>query len=352
MRRLIHALAALILACCACAADFQITGSSSGSIAQLTVNAQVQVAPADTGTQGAVYVAAKLFGIWAFEKSDTSWAVWDGTSPPATYFQGTLGAHHIAVVNGLDLRAFPDVQFYVGYGRDFDDMVLGGKYASIATAPAGDLVGTWVIAPGGDAGDTFQFGNGLAIAGDGSFAYYAGCYVQGSYTIGGDTVTLAVQSSAPNPDPDHCTDGPAPGASLALQYVASGDALATYVNGQRGVWQRVPPPTGIPLGTWTTVSVSGTGDFGAGETLTLNADGSFTHIDSPDDVNGCTMTGRYSIAGNIISALATYQGPSPMGACTSRTPSGQSIRLIFSYDGSDLTLWHRRASATWQRTGS
>jgi hypothetical protein len=333
------------------AADFSITGSRSGTIKQLTVSADISVATADAGQPGVYFVAAKLFGIWVFKQSSGNWVVWSGGEIPP-YASGPLVSQTISVVSQLDLSAFPDVQFLVGYGLTLDDMLTKQKYALVGSAPTGALAGSWVIAPDGGGNDVFHFGSGLILGQDGSFTFLDDCYGSGSYTQTSDTITMTLQVFKPNPNPDKCGTPAFPvGTTLSVQYVVSGDSMATYLGNARGVWQRLSPPVNRPIGAWKLASRIGD-TYSAGETLTINADGSFTHVDGSDDPQGCVMTGSYTLQGNLLTATQASAVPTPTGTCAQPGLPGQTIALLFSYDASVLTTWHGNSMDTWVGSGN
>jgi hypothetical protein len=320
---------------------FTITGNSSGSLAQLSVGATLQAAPADAGKSGVIYVAAAVYGAWAFETANGGWTLWTGGPLPAPYFSGVLGAHNIAIVNQLDLRALPDVKFLVGYGLDAADMIAGQKYNLIAAAPSGALAGTWVVTSV-SGGDNFSLGEILVVGGDGSFIVIDDCYSAGSYAVSGDIFRASVQEFRANSEGNNCSNPQYPvGSIVPIQFSVSGDVAATYLGSTRAVWQRLAPPVGPPTGNWVLTSVSGGDAFSPGDSVFINADGSFTLIGNQTNTGGCTTTGTYSINGNLFSMTPQRSIlPSTGGSCQTPPVPGYPIVSAFTSNGSQLTIWH------------
>ena len=115
---------------------FSITGSPSGDTSSLTLSANVQVAPGDTGRTGVVYVAANVAGLWAFKGPAGNWALWSGGTFPPPYYSGPLGIHAIPLADRLDVSALAGTDVYVGYGTDQTDMIGSAKFARIYSVPA------------------------------------------------------------------------------------------------------------------------------------------------------------------------------------------------------------------------
>jgi hypothetical protein len=319
---------------------FSITGSSSGSLAQLSVGASLQVAPADVGQNGVIYVAAAVYGAWAFQSAGGGWSLWTGGPLPEPYFRGVLGAHTLTIVSGLDLRSLPDVKFLVGYGLDANDMIAGQKYQLIAAAPTGSLVGTWLATS--VSGGNFSLGQALVISADGRYINIDDCYSAGNYTLSGDIASASVLEFRANSDGNNCANPRYPvGSSMQMQFSASGDSLATYMNGGRAVWQRLPPPSGPPIGSWVLTSVSGGDAFSPGDSISINADGSFTLIGNLTNTGGCTTTGTYAIDGNLFTLVPQRSTlPSKGGSCQNPPTPGLAIVSAFTVSGNQLTFWH------------
>lgn len=319
---------------------FTITGNSSGSLAQLSVSAALQAAPADVGKNGVIYVAAAVYGAWAFEAANGGWTLWTGGPLPAPYFSGVLGSHSIAIVNQLDLRALPDVKFLVGYGLDAADMIAGQKYNLIAAAPSGSLAGTWVVTSV-SGGDNFSVGEILVVGGDGSFVVIDDCYSAGSYVVSGDIFRASVQEFRANSEGNNCSNPQYPvGSIVPIQFSVSGDVAATYLGSTRAVWQRLAPPLGPPTGNWVLTEVNGGDAFSPGDSVFINADGSFTLIGNLTNTGGCTTTGTYSINGNVFTMTPQRSVLPSGGSCRNPPVPGYPIVSAFTSNGSQLTIWH------------
>lgn len=112
--------------------------STSGTEDRPTVTASLQVADADAGQQGSIYLAAYVLDVWLVHDG-TSWQPWQGGALPA-YASGALADRSIEVARDLDATAFAGTQVYLGYGRDEADMFANGKFGLVHTvaAPVGE----------------------------------------------------------------------------------------------------------------------------------------------------------------------------------------------------------------------
>jgi len=108
--------------------------STSGTNERQTITASLQVADADAGQQGSIYLAAYAQGVW-FVHAGADWQPWLGGALPA-YASGMLTNRSIEVVRDLDAAAFAGTRVYLGYGRNETDMFANGKYALIHTVAA------------------------------------------------------------------------------------------------------------------------------------------------------------------------------------------------------------------------
>ncbi|MHB9118210.1 MAG: hypothetical protein ACYC2R_08030 [Burkholderiales bacterium] len=115
------------------ATGFSITASPSGGDGDLTLTAQVQVAPADNNQPGDVYTLANIYGQLFFKGANGAWSQWNGTASLPPYYSGALGSHTIPIFDHLNLNDFPGVKVYVGYGLNQDDMINNSKFAEIYT---------------------------------------------------------------------------------------------------------------------------------------------------------------------------------------------------------------------------
>ena len=273
------ALAAGSTAAATFAADFTITGSATGPLSKLTVTATVQVASADAGKNGVVYVMANIANMWFFKGAGGSWALWNGGPFPAPYLQGALNSHAIPVVENMDLGLFPGTEFYVGYGlgqaeQGQADMVANGKYRKLAASPTTPLAGTWTMASvtGPFFDNTPQT---LVVDANGTMIHIGLCSFSAAYTVNGNTLLVSVTANNGSAD---CGSDDVPGTAHSFTYTLSGDTLAlTAKDGSVATFKKF---TGQPPSTLQ-YTASGTYTYSAG-TGTVNwANSSF-----PSDCDG------------------------------------------------------------------
>lgn len=118
---------------------FDVIATASGDTSSLTLNLVLNVNSADIGTQGNIYLGAKVpvsatKDAWFFNNS-SSWVNWTGGGVPA-YFTGTLpSSQNFPILRNNDARAFANVNLYAGYGRDVNDMLARGNAKLAYTVP-------------------------------------------------------------------------------------------------------------------------------------------------------------------------------------------------------------------------
>ena len=105
--------------------------TATGNDTNLSLTATVQIAYADLGQTGKVYVAALSGGNWFFLTSQ-GWQAWHSGALP-TYSTGTLANASIPVVTIANVSGLVGTQVYVGYGLSDADMLNNGKYALVYT---------------------------------------------------------------------------------------------------------------------------------------------------------------------------------------------------------------------------
>ena len=117
------------------AADWQISGSASGSNQRLILNAQLEPATADNGKSGNIYVGVRYNELWHFLTSN-GWQLWSGGELPV--FRSTLlSPQTLPILDGReDVSSLVGSEIYVGYGNDLLDMQSLGKYNRIYTISA------------------------------------------------------------------------------------------------------------------------------------------------------------------------------------------------------------------------
>ena len=111
------------------AMPYSFTAQASGPRSALTLTANVQVAPADLGKQGQIYVAAMANGRLYFHTGGGWVPVFD-TNYPA-YSSGALANTTVPIVSNLDVTAFSNVSVYVGYGYSVADMLAAKRYSLV-----------------------------------------------------------------------------------------------------------------------------------------------------------------------------------------------------------------------------
>lgn len=109
---------------------FDVTATAHGPASALWVELALKPLPADVGKAGQVFVGAWIpapgtSGTW-FLYDGRGWTSWTG-GPLKPYSSGALaGRVAVAVLQGLDVRAFPGAGLYMGYGVNADDMLARG----------------------------------------------------------------------------------------------------------------------------------------------------------------------------------------------------------------------------------
>lgn len=264
-------LAAVSTATASFAADSAITGTFAGPLTRLTVTASVQVASADAGKNGVIYVMANVANMWFFKGSGGNWAIWNGGPFPAPYLQEVLGSHSIPVVENMDLGLFPGTEFYVGYGlgqaeQGQADMVANVKYRKLAAGPTTPLAGIWTMASvtGPFFDNTPQ---AVMLDANGTMIHIGQCSFSAAYTASGNTLLVSISA---NDGSANCGSDDAPGTALSFTYTLSGDTLTlTARDGSVAMFQKSLASS--PIGTWTLLYTTNPDRFPPGNTFTLDA---------------------------------------------------------------------------------
>lgn len=117
------------------AADWQISGSASGSNQRLILNAQLEPSTADKGKSGNIYVGVRYNDLWHFLTSN-GWQLWSGGELPV--FRSTLlSPQTLPILDGReDVSSLVGSEIYIGYGNDLQDMQSLGKYNRVYTISA------------------------------------------------------------------------------------------------------------------------------------------------------------------------------------------------------------------------
>lgn len=109
--------------------NFAFTASVSGNADALNLTATVQVATADTGKSGSLYVAYLLNGQWMAHNGST-WVSYTGGNLPA-YANGTLATRQIQIFNNENVRNLVGAQIFVGYGTSDIEMLSSNRYGAV-----------------------------------------------------------------------------------------------------------------------------------------------------------------------------------------------------------------------------
>jgi hypothetical protein len=110
------------------------TASTSGTTNNLTLTANLNVADADAGNHGNVYLGYNFLNDWYFHNGN-GWARFNGGVYPV-YAAAPLANRTIEVVRDADLSSLIGGRLYVGYGLNEKDMLSNGKYNAVYTVMA------------------------------------------------------------------------------------------------------------------------------------------------------------------------------------------------------------------------
>lgn len=109
---------------------YTITGTTSGTIANRSLVANITVDPADQGKSGNIYILAALpygMGVLALTQS-AGWQQIVSPSQTPAYATVTLGTHTIPVLDGkVDLSSVPGIRFFAIYTLAQQDLLKDGK---------------------------------------------------------------------------------------------------------------------------------------------------------------------------------------------------------------------------------
>lgn len=111
--------------------NFNFTGSASGSSSGLTLVANIQVATADNGKNGKIYVGRLMNNQWTLHNG-SGWVAYNGGAVPA-YASGALSSRQIQIFSNENVQSMAGSQVYVGYGLDDADLLANSKYKAIYT---------------------------------------------------------------------------------------------------------------------------------------------------------------------------------------------------------------------------
>lgn len=129
-----------------------ITATTTGTSANLTLTANVQVTTSDAGRIGNVYIVAVVPAAIAktaqpavFALGPAGWVALNGQNVPAIQSGVPLGSHTVLILaSPLDITSLMGMDLYAGYGVDQNDMLNNGKFAKIYTVGAPCPTGVWM----------------------------------------------------------------------------------------------------------------------------------------------------------------------------------------------------------------
>lgn len=135
--------------------SFEVSAAVGGGATSLSLDLELKVASTDAGTQGSIFLAAKVPlagtpGAW-FLNDGNNWQTL-GSGAPAAYYTGVLPASKsIPVLRNTDVTALGGTEIYAGYGSNAEDMLAHGRVKLGYTLPSvssgdiayvqGDLLG-------------------------------------------------------------------------------------------------------------------------------------------------------------------------------------------------------------------
>lgn len=304
------------------ASSFSIVGSVTGTPNSLTVKATLQVAPADAGRTGSVYVMTHIAGLWFFKGAAGNWSLWNGGAFPPPYFQGTLGSHTIDLVENMNLGSFPDAEFYVGYGLDEADMVANNKYQALNAKPTA-LLGMWQMTS--VTGTFFESTpQTLYFGSDGTMAHYGDCSFAATYQVSGNILATVVTA---NDGSTNCSPDDTPGSAFNFTFTLSGDTLTLTANdpvNSTATFQK--SFTSSPVGIWNLLYTTNFDKFPLGNTFTLDETG-YTKIS--DDLCSFDATSTFGDANSVprtwTLTVVSNNGQCGMGDSPGSVKSGQFV---------------------------
>lgn len=111
------------------------SAASAGPTQALQLWASIQVAAADTGRTGGLYVAAIVPEAGFFALSPQGWVRVEGLNIPTVADAIPLGSHMVPVLAAADVSALRGTQVFAGYGVSLGDMLDNGKFGLIYAIP-------------------------------------------------------------------------------------------------------------------------------------------------------------------------------------------------------------------------
>lgn len=239
---------------------FDVIARASGGNTALTLDFDVNMATADVGNAGSVYLIAaypiSATNMLWLTHNGSAWAVWNGGAVPA-YFTGKLPSKQsIPILRGNDVQALAGLQLYAGYGTDAPDMLSKGHiklaYAIAGTpAAAGGTVtglnGSTITIPWGSTAPigkiSLTVGDATGLVNTGQKAVspaYKIAIADANSAKGDTTYKLAIPLTTTVSDPDklafsvRLTSGTV--VSILGEYDAAGNTYNAEFNGLVSGW--------------------------------------------------------------------------------------------------------------------
>lgn len=113
------------------AASPSFAATATGKTNNLTLTATLNIADADIGRNGNIYLGFTFNQQWIFHDG-AGWVPFSGGTAPI-FATGPLASRTIDVVRNADLSSLVGGQVYVGYGLTQSDMVTNGKFGMVYT---------------------------------------------------------------------------------------------------------------------------------------------------------------------------------------------------------------------------
>lgn len=110
------------------------SATASGTTNNLTLAANIQVADADAGINGNIYLGIYFQQTWYFHNGNQWEVLQNGPGP--IYASGPLANQRIELLHNHDVSSLIGSELYVGYGLSESDMLAHGKYAMVYTITA------------------------------------------------------------------------------------------------------------------------------------------------------------------------------------------------------------------------
>jgi hypothetical protein len=108
------------------------SATASGSLDNLTLSARLNIADADLGKSGNLYIASCLADQTCYFLDCLGWVIFEGGEFPSCHTT-SLASQDFDLLRNIDMSHLLGAQLYLGYGLNQDDMLSNGKYAMVYT---------------------------------------------------------------------------------------------------------------------------------------------------------------------------------------------------------------------------